>query len=191
MHVFAAEMSRMEVGSISGFLRDAQIIHEENMNAYIKIVLRRPFAKIIVSAYFGHSCVPIFHPFACQDFFEGVEQLLKTTAPTEVSKNSNFNKSTLKKVVKEFNAKDVRKHVDGLYKRVEKHFIDVSEKTATDEVSDIAPGTVVAGVWKACEEELLRITELFNKRISQCYSDSGVSLEYSASDVEAAFRRHR
>jgi hypothetical protein len=122
---------------------------------------------------------------------EGVERLLKTTTPTEVSKNSDFNKSALKKVVKEFNAKDVRKHVDGLYKRVEKHFMDVAEKTATEEVSDIAPGTVVADVWKACEEELMQITELFIKRVSQCYSDSGVSLEYSTSDVEAAFRRHK
>ncbi len=49
----------------------------------------------------------------------------------------------------------------------------------------------MVGVWKACEEELLRITDLFNKRIAQCYRDTGVSLEYTAGDVEAAFKRHR
>ena len=123
-----------------------------------------------------------------------MEHLLKTTAPTEISSNSSYSKSALKKVVKEYNAKDIRKLIDTLFKRVEKHFDEASEKATTEDVSastGIAPGTVMVGVWKACEEELLRITDLFNKRISQCYSETGISLEYSAADVEAAFKRHR
>lgn len=123
-----------------------------------------------------------------------MERLLKTTAPSEVSSNSSYSKSALKKVIKEYTAKDVRKHIDVLFKRVEKHFTEASEKTTTEDVSvstGIASGTVMVGVWKACEEELLRITELFAKRITQCYKDTGVSLEYSAADVEAAFKRHR
>ena len=126
-----------------------------------------------------------------QDYFEGVERLLKTTAPSEVANNSSYNRSALKKIVKEYNSKDVRKNVDALFKRVEKHFTEASEKATTDEGGGIAPGTVMVGVWKACEEELLRITELFVKRISQCYANSGVTLEYSAADVEAAFKRNR
>ena len=129
--------------------------------------------------------------FTTQDYFEGIERLLKTTAPTEVANNSSYGKSALKKVTKEFNAKDIRKHVDALFKRVEKHFTEASEKVTTEETSSISQGTVIAGVWKACEDELTRITDLFNKRISQCYGSSGVSLEYTFSDVEAAFRRHR
>ena len=92
--------------------------------------------------------------------------------------------------MKEFTTKDVKKHVDTLFKRVEKHFTDASE-TTTAEVNGMAAGTVLVGVWKACEDELLRITELFAKRISQCYQSSGISLEYTAADVEAAFKRHR
>ena len=120
--------------------------------------------------------------------------MLKRTAPTEVSKTSSHNRSALKKVVKEYNSKDVRKHIEALFKRVEKHFDEASEKATTEDASastGIAPGTVMVGVWRACEEELLRITELFNKRIAQCYKETGVTLEYSAADVEAAFRRHR
>lgn len=97
-------------------------------------------------------------------------------------------------MVKEYNAKDIRKHIDTLFKRVEKHFDEASEKATTEDASastGIAPGTVMVGVWKACEEEVLRITDLFNKRISQCYSQTAVTLEYTASDVEAAFKRHR
>ncbi|KAA1467891.1 exocyst complex component sec3 subunit [Dentipellis sp. KUC8613] len=172
MHYFAAEIRQQEIGSVNVFMRRAEELYDENLSAYVRLVLKRPFAKII-------------------DYFDGIERLLKTTAPSEVSSNSNYNRSALKKVVKEYNAKDVRKLVDSLFKRVEKHFTEASEKATTEENSGITPGTVMVGVWKACEEELLKITELFSKRISQCYANSGVSLEYSAGDVEAAFRRHR
>ncbi|KAG2045028.1 exocyst complex component Sec3-domain-containing protein [Suillus americanus] len=172
MHYFVAEMSQLDVGSVSGFPKQAEAIYNENLNAYVKIVLRRPFAKIT-------------------DYFDGIERLLTTTAPTEVSKNSNYNRSSLKKVVKEFDGKDIRKHIDALFKRVEKHFTEAEEKATKEESSGIAPGTVMVGVWKACEEELQRMTENFNKRISQCYADSGVSLEYTSADVETSFRRHR
>ncbi|TBU49952.1 exocyst complex component Sec3-domain-containing protein [Dichomitus squalens] len=175
MHYFVAEVSQIEIGTVAVFLKRAEAIYEENLNAYVKIVLRRPFAKII-------------------EYFEGVERLLKTTAPSEISSNSSYSKSSLKKVVKEYNVKDIRKYVDALFKRVEKHFDEASEKTTSEDASastGIAPGTVLVGVWKACEEELLRITGLFNKTINQCYRDTGVTLEYSAADVEAAFKRHR
>jgi len=174
MHHFVAETSQMEIGSVAAFARKAEGIYDENLNAYVKIILRRPFAKII-------------------DYFEGVERLLKTTAPSEISTNNNYNRSALKKVVKEFNAKDIRKIVDALFKRVEKHFTEASDlqTPGTELGGGIAPGTVMVGVWKACEEELLRITELFMKRISQCYADTGVSLEYGTGDVETSFRRHR
>ncbi|KAI0068299.1 exocyst complex component sec3 subunit [Artomyces pyxidatus] len=171
MHYFVAEIRQQEIGSVNVFSKRAESVYDENLNAYVKIVLRRPFAKII-------------------DYFDGVERLLKTTAPTEVANNSSYSRSALKKIIKEYDAKDVRKHIDALYKRVEKHFTEASEK-ATVESGGIAPGTVMVGVWRACEEELLRITELFNKRISQCYAKSGVSLEYTAADVEAGFKRHR
>jgi hypothetical protein len=97
----------------------------------------------------------------------------------------------LKKVLKEFDGKDVRKHIDVLFRRVEKHFTEAEEKATREESSGIAPGTVMVGVWKACEEELQRMTEGFNARISQCYADSGITMEYTSSDVESGFKRHR
>lgn len=100
----------------------------------------------------------------------------------------------MKKVVKEYTAANVRKSLDVLYKRVEKHFTEASEKATTEDSAGntgIAPGTVLVGVWKACEDEVLRITEFFSKRMSQCYSGSGMSLEYTLVDVEEAFKKHR
>lgn len=141
--------------------------------------------------------------------------MLKTTAPTEVQNNGTYSKSAVKKVVKEYTGKDIRKHIDVLFKRVEKHFEDDGgtysnigglQPGSALPTARVAPnsafgpdghtgggagGAVLAGVWKACEEEVLRITELFQKRIGQCYADSGVSLEYGPADIRDAFKRHR
>lgn len=190
MHYFVAEIRQQEIGSVHVFATRAETVYEENLNAYVKIVLRRPFSKIIVSPFPSWKSNLAILIYLYQDYFDGVEQMLRTVAPSEVSSSGGYSRSALKKVVREFDAKDVRKHVDALFKRVEKHFTEASEVT-TGESSGIAPGTVMVGVWKACEEELLRITDIFAKRISQCYANSGVSLEYSAADVEAAFKRHR
>lgn len=122
--------------------------------------------------------------------------------------------------MKEYSAKDIRKHIDTLFKRVEKHFVDdggghsnlgglqpgsalPTSKLWGNSNPSFAPdghlngtaggagGAVIAGVWKACEEEVLRITELFQKRIGQCYANAGVSLEYGPTDVRDAFKRHQ
>jgi hypothetical protein len=116
---------------------------------------------------------------------------VKSSNPAEVTNNSNYNKVALRKIIKDYNAKDIRKHVDALSKRVEKHFTEALEKTTVEEINGIAAGTVLVGVWKACEKELVRLTELFSSRISHWYGDSGISLEYTSSDIESAFRKQR
>jgi hypothetical protein len=49
MHYFVAEIRQQEIGSVHVFATRAENVYEENLNAYVKIVLRRPFSKIIVS----------------------------------------------------------------------------------------------------------------------------------------------
>ena len=49
MHYFVAEIRQQEIGSVNTFTTQAEAVYEENLNAYVKIVLRRPFSKIIVS----------------------------------------------------------------------------------------------------------------------------------------------
>ncbi|TFK30812.1 exocyst protein [Coprinopsis marcescibilis] len=164
MHYFVTEMSRMEVGATHVFVERAQGIYDENLGAYIKILFRRPVAKLL-------------------DFFDGVERVSQDPAGN-LSSNSNYNKSALKKVVKEFTAKDMRKHIDALYKRVEKHFTEMSDKTSVSE--DMVPI-----IWKACEHELVSITNRITTLIIQNYGDSGVSLDYTTADIESACRRQR
>ncbi|KAG9085481.1 hypothetical protein FRC06_003583, partial [Ceratobasidium sp. 370] len=173
MHHFVADMTQLELGSVRAFVSRAEEIYDRELSAYVTLVLRRPMAKIM-------------------DYFDAVERLLQTTAPSEIHNNSNLNRSALKKVVKEYDQKDMRRNIDGLYKRAEKHFADVDETSAAPAQNQSgAAGPVLIGVWKACEEELIRLTDKWVRLIGQCYGDSGVALEYTTGDVRAAFRRHR
>ncbi len=125
-----------------------------------------------------------------QDFFEGLDRIAKDGSPADLSSNSNFNKSALKKIVKDYTAKDIRKHIDALAKRVEKHFTD-AEKASVEDASGILSGKVLIGVWNSCEEEFVKLTETWSSRITMLYGDIGVTLEYTTADVESAFRKQK
>lgn len=52
MHCFIVETSKMDNTSLVTFSQRAELIYDENLNAYVKMVLRRPFSKLIVSGLF-------------------------------------------------------------------------------------------------------------------------------------------
>jgi hypothetical protein len=48
MHHFVSEIQSLDIGSVSSFLVQAESIYDESLTAYVKLVLRRPFLKILV-----------------------------------------------------------------------------------------------------------------------------------------------
>lgn len=68
MHHFIAEVAQQELGAMQGFLRRAQGIYEDNLGAYVKLVLRRPMHKItvrrtILPAMWRHQLTESFPEF--------------------------------------------------------------------------------------------------------------------------------
>ncbi|EJU00131.1 hypothetical protein DACRYDRAFT_101160 [Dacryopinax primogenitus] len=172
MSAFRSDMSQLEVSSTRQFVSRADAAYQENLEAYLRLILRRAFNRLMV-------------------FFDGVEKTLQVSSPQDVLTNSAFNKSSLKRVVKDFDAKDMRKIVDALFKRVQKHF-DTAEGTAgTKGETSGGSDPILPGVWKACEEEMVRQTERFYKLIRAVYADTGISLEYTIQDIQSACRRQQ
>lgn len=61
----------------------------------------------------------------CQHFFEGVEaRVAQGIREEEVSYQLAFNKQELRKVIKEYPGKEVKKGLDNLYKKVDKHLCE-------------------------------------------------------------------
>jgi hypothetical protein len=169
MHSFINDLSQQSLGSMAGFTKRAETIYDENLTAYVRLVLRRPFPKLV-------------------DFVESGEKLLKNQSPSDVASSATHNKAMLKKLLKDTTAKDVKRNIDAMFKRVEKHFAE--DEAGGGSATGVAmPGTVLLVAWKACEDELIGITERLLKFISTCHKDS--SAEYSVTDVEAAFRKHK
>lgn len=49
MHHFIADIKQSKISAVGSFRKQAENIYNENLTAYVKLVMRRPFGKIIVS----------------------------------------------------------------------------------------------------------------------------------------------
>ena len=99
-----------------------------------------------------------------------------------------YNKSALKKVLKDTGGlKDLRKSVELLSKRVDKHF---AEEDSSSNV-DASTQSVIQAVWKAIAPSLVTEVARANDMMKTSYGDSGQGLEYSAGDVEAICKRSK
>lgn len=133
-----------------------------------------------------------------------MEQLLKTQNYDEVSYNHMFSKvylermhnlslhpqNTLKEVIKKHPLKEVSKGVEGLYKRVDKHF--------RGEEGDHGSGQLLQVVWRGIQEELVSSLRKYEDRkshrvslnflvIEKCYGRDGLKLEFSVEEVLSMF----
>lgn len=120
-----------------------------------------------------------------QDFFDGVERLLATTPAAEVSLHSSFSRSALKKVLKDNGAKDMRKAIETMSKRVDKHFTEDDAVSAGEGSNHV----LIQTVWREVTAGLKRETERAREIVGKSYSDSGLGMEYGPGDVEAACKR--
>ncbi|KAL8709135.1 MAG: hypothetical protein Q9225_007495 [Loekoesia sp. 1 TL-2023] len=143
----------------------AQLEMAEHMELYLAAVLRRPLGKLL-------------------DFIESAETQLKDLQqdqpPQVVAAKASHSRSVFKKVLSSYDAKEIRKGIDALKKRVEKHFGEA------DDVS-ISRG-LVATVLRECEGRYLGIGERTRRLVREVY-ESSVEVEWRDEDVGNAFRR--
>ncbi|KAK4053149.1 hypothetical protein OIV83_001884 [Microbotryomycetes sp. JL201] len=163
MHHIISVFAKQRVPVLAAFVSQARERYQQNLESYIRLILRRPLSRVL-------------------DYFAGLESLLRTTPPTEVSLHSAYTKTALRRVLSDLRAKDVRKAVDALYKRVDKHFNDQS-------VSDSA--VVLKTVWSACDEEMQRLTGVWRGLIEKCYPDDKVGLDFDQAQVHDFFVKAR
>ncbi|KAJ8295628.1 Exocyst complex component 1 [Rhodotorula toruloides] len=162
-HIIAVFSSKQKVPALAPFVSQAREKYDQNLAAYIRLILRRPLARQL-------------------DFFAGLERLLRTTPPTEVSLHSAYTRSALRRVTADIRAKDLRKAIDALYKRVDKHFgVDVANQAA--EHTD-----VLKTVWKACEDEVTKTIAEWKSLVAKCYPDEkGGGIEVGRQEIHTFF----
>lgn len=135
----------------------------EHMDLYLSAVIRRPLGKLL-------------------DFLESTESLLLHTsdgAPS-IATRASHSRSVFKKLLAGYDAKELRRGVDTLKKRVEKHFGDADEAELSR--------ALVARVLRECERVYVQVGERVGSVIAEVYEGS-LEAEWRREDLVAAFRR--
>ncbi|KAG6322748.1 hypothetical protein E4U44_003363 [Claviceps purpurea] len=135
--------------------------YHEHMGMYLNAVMRRPLGKLL-------------------DYLENIEAQIQTgKSPTSIARQASNDRSIFNKILSNYDAKEVRKGIEALRKRVEKHFGDADDPALSR--------TLVAKVTADCEKFYLDVESRIGKVTTDVYGGD-VSFEWPRADVQTAFR---
>lgn len=121
-----------------------------------------------------------------QDFIESTESAIASApSPTVVSSRPSHSRKAARNLLSQYDAKEVRKGIDTLRKRIEKHFGDADDEAIAR--------NLVSFVCKECERKYDSVIDRMQKIIADVYplseGEKPVELEFTKGDVQTGFRR--
>ncbi|OJD17141.1 hypothetical protein AJ78_02735 [Emergomyces pasteurianus Ep9510] len=134
----------------------------EHLRLYVDAVIRRPLGKLL-------------------DFIESTESLLQTaTTPTDIALRTSHSRIHAKKLLTSYDVKELRRGIDALKKRIEKHFGDADD-----------PGVSRSLVVKVLAECETRYSDLHDrmKHIIDLVYEGQMELEWRKEEAAAMFKR--
>lgn len=169
MNVLKEGLASIENNAILNSHRDsAMSTYKTELDNYIEMVIRRPLGKII-------------------EFIEGVDLLVSKNPNESPTLRHGYGRYSLKRLLSGFDAKELRKGVDVLYKRAEKHFLGEEDRT------DKNP-QLFHKVWSALQAQYSayysRLYEIADKYYADVNGEPGTALiEFTKSDITSAFNK--
>ncbi|KAL4907276.1 hypothetical protein BDW74DRAFT_148844 [Aspergillus multicolor] len=140
----------------------AQEDMEEHMRLYLDSVIHRPLGKLL-------------------EFIDSVQGLLgASNNPTDIANRPSHSRSVAKKVLATYDVKEIRRGIEMLKKRVEKHFGDADD-----------PGLSRSLVLKVLHECEIRYEQAYDRtqHIIRTVYEGQLDLEWRKEDVAAMFRK--
>ncbi|KAK3394919.1 exocyst complex component Sec3-domain-containing protein [Podospora didyma] len=137
----------------------------EHMGLYLNAVMRRPLGKLL-------------------EYLENIEaQLASGKAPTQVAAQPSNSKGTFNKILGGYDSKEVRKGIDTLRKRVEKHFGDAQDEQPA---AQQAAKNLVLKVLRECEKFYSNVELRIGSITTNVYGGD-VLFEWPRAEVKSAF----
>ncbi|EGE85438.1 exocyst complex component Sec3 [Blastomyces dermatitidis ATCC 18188] len=134
----------------------------EHLRLYIDAVIRRPLGKLL-------------------DFIESTESLLQTAAtPTDIALRTSHSRVVAKKLLTSYDTKELRRGIDALKKRIEKHFGDADDPGVSR--------SLVVKVLRECETQYSNIHDRVRHIIDLVY-EGQMELEWRKEEAVAMFKR--
>lgn len=121
-HYLYKELKDMQMPLLDHIVRNSRTFYERSLVTYASLSIYR-----------------VLHRYA--EYFEGLTNLLKTTAPEEVAFTSAYSKASVKKMLNSVPLREMKKAIDLIYQRVLKHFAGQPK--------------MIQIVWKAVQDDLL------------------------------------
>ncbi|XP_969314.1 exocyst complex component 1 [Tribolium castaneum] len=150
-HHLYSLLSQLKISVLDAQRKEAKQKYNDALQAYVTLYFGRPLEKL-------------------NTFFEGVQaRVASGVKASEVSYQLAFSKQELRKVINQYPGSTVKKGLEALYKKVEKH---LSEE-----------GNLLQVVWRAMQEEFIRQYKMLEDLIQQCYPGSMISLEFTIEDI--------
>ena len=135
----------------------------KHLTQYTDAVIRRPLGKWL-------------------DFIESTEALLKTNdSYASIAKKPSHSRSSAKKVLGAYDAKEVRKGVDTLKKRIEKHFGDVDDPAMLSK-------SLIQRVFDECGTRYSLAWDRMNAIVDSVY-DGGLEIDWRKEEIVGMFKR--
>ncbi|KAK5093443.1 GTP-Rho binding exocyst subunit [Exophiala xenobiotica] len=134
-----------------------------HLTQYTDAVIRRPLGKWL-------------------DFIESTEAMMKTAdSYSGIAGKPSHSRSTCKKIIRAYDASEIRKGIDTLKKRVEKHFGDVDDPSTMSK-------SLIARVFDECNARYAHAHDRMKLIIDKVY-DGSLEIDWKKEDVGAMFRR--
>lgn len=138
----------------------------EHMDLYLSAVIRRPLGKLL-------------------DFLESSEALLNNLSAGEpatgIATGASHSRHVFKKILGAHDGKEIRRGIETLKKRVDKHFAEVDDVAGNNRA-------LVGKVMRECEARYLKVGDRVQRIVTEVY-EGALEVEWSRQDVTAAFRR--
>ncbi|XP_077137285.1 exocyst complex component 1 [Ranitomeya variabilis] len=149
-HVFAT-LSRLKISCLEAEKREAKQKYNDHLQSYVIYSLGHPLEKLNI-------------------FFEGVKaRVAQGIGYDEVSYQLAFSKQELRKVIKDYPGKEVKKGLDNLYKKMDKHLCEEEN--------------LLQVVWHTMQDEFIRQYKHFEGLIEKCYTGAGITMEFTIQDI--------
>ncbi|KAK4883341.1 hypothetical protein RN001_006660 [Aquatica leii] len=150
-HYLYSLLSQLKMPVLDSQRKEAKQKYNDALAAYVTQYFGRPLEKLNI-------------------FFDGVQNRVASgVKASEVSYQLAFSKQELRKVINQYPGSAVKKGIESLYKKVEKH---LSEE-----------GNLLQVVWRAMQEEFIRQYKMLEDLIQQCYPGSLITLEFTITDI--------
>lgn len=133
----------------------------EHMTLYVDAVIHRPLGKLL-------------------DFIQSIETLQATGSATDIASRASHSRMVARKVLSSYDAREIKRGVEMLKKRVEKHFGDADD-----------PGLSRSLVLKVLRECEIRYEDAWDRmrRIIDTVYEGQLEMEWRKEDALAMFRR--